>query len=257
MYHLSRKTYTIHKKVNFRIGFIATESQSWAASDGWCNFTAKQFDGKKSANQRTLYASGLMFIQCHGLKKICNQICVKVEFAHLRLAAGRDRDDEQFAARMSPVWYRGWEPEITGPSSGRSANGISLFWRILFQDNEKSIMWKLKSPSSLPLMRNLSVWVEFTSIQPWKCLVGLIHKLLCCRNFACLFRKRGPGKYTSNGGPLRVTEVALNSLPIVSNWMDVFTGNPLHGNFVQACFDSYRTGENHATCTPCLFITKK
>ena len=116
---------------------------------------------------------------------------------------------------------------------------------------------KLKRPSSLPLMRNLSVWVEFTSIQPWKCLVGLIHKLLCCRNFACLFRKRGPGKYTSNGGPLRVTEVALNSLPIVSNWMDVFTGNPLHGNFVQACFDSYRTGENHATCTPCLFITKK
>ena len=52
---------------------------------------------------------GSMFIQCHVLQIICckknrRRFFVEVEFAHLRDAAGRDLDEEQFAVRMSPVW---------------------------------------------------------------------------------------------------------------------------------------------------------
>ena len=43
------------------------------------------------------------FTQCHGLQMLSTERD-EVESAHLRDAAGRDLEDEQFATRMSPVW---------------------------------------------------------------------------------------------------------------------------------------------------------
>ena len=43
----------------------------------------------------------------------------------LRLAEGKELEEEQLASKVSPVLYMGRVPEITGPSSGRSSGVIS------------------------------------------------------------------------------------------------------------------------------------